>query len=188
MHQKREKNKIMEKIHATTILVAKRGNKVAMGGDGQVTTGHTIMKAKAKKVRTMFNGTILAGFAGSAADAFTLFELFENKIEAFNGDLTRAAVELAKDWRSDKLLRRLEALMLVADRKKVFLLSGNGDVIEPDEGVVGIGSGGAYAYAAGKALMDNTAFKPVEVVQKALKIASQICIYTNSNITIEELV
>ena len=177
----------MQTFHATTILAAKRNNRVAMGGDGQVTNGNTVMKGKARKVRKMHNDSILAGFAGSAADAFTLFELFEKKIDEFNGDLMRSAVELAKDWRSDKILRRLEALMLVADRRKILLLSGNGDVIEPDEGVIGIGSGGAYAYAAGKALVENTKLDCAEIVKRALKIAAQICIYTNSNITVEEL-
>lgn len=177
----------MDRIHATTILAVKRGNAVAMGGDGQVTTGQTVMKNKARKVRRMYGGEILAGFAGSAADAFTLFELFEKKIEEFHGDLTRAAVELAKQWRTDKLLRRLEALMLVASRKKLFLVSGNGDVIEPDEGVIGIGSGGAFAYAAGKALLEETRLTPEQIVNKALRITAQICIYTNSHISVEVL-
>ena len=185
--QEKEKNKGMEKIYATTILAVRRGGRVAMAGDGQVTTGSTIMKGTAKKVRRLFNGKILAGFAGGAADAFTLFELFEEKVEEFNGDLTRASVELAKNWRRDKMLRRLEALMLVADKKSTFLLSGNGDVIEPDSGAVGIGSGGAFAFAAGKALLDNTKLSPGDVAKKALKIASQICIYTNDSIVLEEL-
>lgn len=177
----------METITATTILSVRKGNHVAMAGDGQVTAGSTILKSKAKKVRTMHGGRILAGFAGSAADAFTLFELFEKKVEEFHGDLARAAVELARYWRSDKALRRLEAMMLVADRKRTFLLSGNGDVIEPDSGVIGIGSGGSYAYAAGKALFDSTDLDSVAIARKALSIASEICIYTNGNITIEEL-
>jgi len=177
----------MEKIHATTILAVRRGGKVAMAGDGQVTTGATIIKGTACKVRRLFNGKIVAGFAGGAADAFTLFELFEEKVEEYNGDLTRASVELTRDWRRDKMLRRLEALMLVADKKSTFLLSGNGDVIEPDSGAVGIGSGGAYAFAAGKALLDNSTLSPGEVAEKALKIAAQICVYTNEFIVLEEL-
>jgi len=177
----------MEKIEATTIIVVKRGNKVAIAGDGQVTTGHTVMKTKARKVRKIYNGTVLTGFAGGAADAFTLFELFEKKIEEVNGDLARAALSLAQEWRHDKKLRQLEALMLVADVNDIFLLSGNGDVIEPDEGILGIGSGGPYAYAAGKALFNNTNMTPVKIAKEALQIASEICIYTNNNITIEEL-
>lgn len=176
-----------QKIYATTIIAVRRDGRVALAGDGQVTNGHTVMKANACKVRTIFHGRILAGFAGSAADAFSLFELFEAKIEEFHGDLTRAAVELAKYWRSDKVLRKLEAMLLVADRNRTLLLSGNGDVIEPDEGVVGIGSGGAYAYAAGKALLDHTEIPAADIAREALKIAAQICIYTNERITVEEL-
>lgn len=178
---------MLEQIHATTILAVRRGGKVAMAGDGQVTTGATVMKTSARKVRRLYEGTILAGFAGGAADAFSLFEMFEEKVEEFNGDLARASVELAKNWRRDKMLRRLEALMLVADRKSTFLLSGNGDVIEPDGGVIGIGSGGSFAFAAGRALLDNTRLSPGEIARKALKIASQICVYTNDNIVLEEL-
>jgi ATP-dependent HslUV protease subunit HslV len=181
------KAKIMEAMHATTILAVKRGQQVVMAGDGQVTAGHTILKAKAKKVRKVYHGRILAGFAGSTADAFTLFELFENRIEEFHGDLSRAAVELAKYWRSDKVLRRLEAMMIVADKKKLYLLSGNGDVIEPDEGVIGIGSGGSYAYAAAKALHASTDLSAEKIARIAMGIASEICIYTNSNIVVEEL-
>lgn len=177
----------MEAIHATTIIAVRRGDRVVMAGDGQVTAGNTVLKARAKKVRTMYNGQIVAGFAGSAADAFTLFELFEKKIEEFHGDLPRAAVELAKNWRSDKALRRLDAMMLVANKKKTFMLSGSGDVIEPDEGVIGIGSGGSFAHAAAKALYDNTDLGPAAIAERAMKIAAQICIYTNNNITLEEL-
>lgn len=177
----------MEALHATTILCVRRAGKVAMAGDGQVTAGSIVMKAGAKKVRRLYHDTVLAGFAGGAADAFTLYELFEEKVEEFNGDLARAAVELARSWRRDKMLRTLEAMMLVADRKGTYLVSGNGDVIEPDCGVIGIGSGGAYAYAAGRALLENTRLSPAEVARKALKLAGQICIYTNDNIIIEEL-
>lgn len=177
----------METIHATTIISVRKANRVVMAGDGQVTSGNTIMKAKAKKVRKMYGGRILAGFAGSAADAFTLFELFEKKIEEFHGDLAKAAVELARNWRSDKALRTLNALMLVADRKRTFLLSGNGDVIEPDTGVIGIGSGGAYAYAAARALHDETELDAAAIARKAMHLAAEICIYTNTNITLEEL-
>ena len=177
----------MDVIHATTILAVRKGDSVVIAGDGQVTTGSTVLKTKAKKIRKVYHGRILAGFAGSAADAFTLFELFEKKVEEFHGDLSRAAVELAKYWRSDKVLRRLEAMMLVADKKKLFILSGNGDVIEPDEGVIGIGSGGAYAYAAAKALYSNTDFSAVKIATIALGVAAEICIYTNSNISVEEL-
>ncbi|MDR2734457.1 MAG: ATP-dependent protease subunit HslV [Spirochaetota bacterium] len=177
----------METMHATTILAVRRGQQVVMVGDGQVTAGSTVLKAKAKKVRKIYHGRILAGFAGSTADAFTLFELFENRIEEFHGDLSRAAVELAKYWRSDKVLRRLEAMMIVADKKKLYLLSGNGDVIEPDEGVIGIGSGGAYAYAAAKALCANTDLAADKIARLAMGIASEICIYTNANIVVEEL-
>jgi ATP-dependent HslUV protease subunit HslV len=177
----------MDGIHATTIIAVRRGDQVVMAGDGQVTAGSTVLKTKAKKVRKMYHGRILAGFAGSAADAFSLFERFENKVEEFHGDLARAAVELAKYWRSDKALRRLDAMMLVADKKKLFLLSGSGDVIEPDDGVIGIGSGGSYAYAAAKALYANTDFPAAKIARVALGIAADICIYTNSNISVEEL-
>jgi len=177
----------MEIMHATTILAVRRGQQVVMAGDGQVTAGNTVLKAKAKKVRKVYHGRILAGFAGSTADAFTLFELFENRIEEFHGDLSRASVELAKYWRSDKVLRRLEAMMIVADKKKLYLLSGNGDVIEPDEGVIGIGSGGSYAYAAAKALYASTDLSAEKIARTAMGIAAEICIYTNSNIVVEEL-
>jgi len=177
----------MEAMHATTILAVRRGQQVVMAGDGQVTAGSTVLKAKAKKVRRVYHGRILAGFAGSTADAFTLFELFESRIEEFHGDLSRAAVELAKYWRSDKVLRRLEAMMIVADKKKLYLLSGNGDVIEPDEGVIGIGSGGSYAYAAAKALCASTDLPAEKIARIAMGIAAEICIYTNANIVVEEL-
>jgi ATP-dependent HslUV protease subunit HslV len=175
------------KIKSTTILCVRRNNKVSMGGDGQVTLGNTVVKNGAKKVRTMLSGKILSGFAGSAADAFTLFERFEGKLSEYNGDLSRAAVELAKDWRMDRMLRRLEAMLIVADTSNTFLISGTGDVIQPDEGVIAIGSGGPYAYAAAKALLENTELEAKEIAERAMKIAGSICIYTNQNITIEEI-
>jgi ATP-dependent HslUV protease subunit HslV len=175
-------------IQATTILCVRRGRHVALGGDGQVTFGNTVLKNKARKVRTLHEGSILAGFAGGAADAFTLFERFEKKIEEYHGDLARAAVELAREWRSDRALRRLEAMLLVADRKQTLLVSGNGDVIEPDDGVAAIGSGGGFAEAAARALHEHTAAAPGEIVRQALVIAARICIYTNTQITVEELV
>jgi ATP-dependent HslUV protease subunit HslV len=174
-------------IHATTILAVRRNNRTAIAGDGQVTVGSTVMKHNAKKVRKMYNDKILAGFAGATADAFTLFEKFEAKLEQYHGNLTRAAVELAKDWRTDKVLRRLEALMIVADNERSFILSGNGDVIEPENGLAAIGSGGPYALAAAKALSDHTSLEARAIVEEALKIAGDICIYTNKEITIEEL-
>ena len=174
-------------LHATTILTVKAGNMVALGGDGQVSFGDTIMKATANKIRRMYDGKILAGFAGSAADAFTLFELFEKKIEEFSGQLTRAAVELAKDWRRDKFLRHLEALLAVADKDHLFVITGKGDVVEPDDGIIAIGSGGNYALAAARALIANTDLDAAEVVRKSLEIASGICVYTNSNINVETL-
>ena len=158
-----------------------------MGADGQVTVGATVMKHNAKKVRKMYNDKILAGFAGATADAFTLFEKFEAKLDQYHGNLTRAAVELAKDWRTDKVLRRLEALMIVADNERAFILSGNGDVIEPENGISAIGSGGPYALAAARALVDHTTLDTRAIVEEAMKIAAQICIYTNNVITIEEL-
>lgn len=173
--------------HATTILAVRRNGKAAIGGDGQVTVGATVMKHNAKKVRKMYNDKILAGFAGATADAFTLFEKFEGKLEQYHGNLTRAAVELAKDWRTDKVLRRLEALMIVADNERSFILSGNGDVIEPENGIAAIGSGGPYALAAARALIDHTTLDARTIVQDAMKIAGEICIYTNREITIEEL-
>ncbi|PKL51640.1 MAG: HslU--HslV peptidase proteolytic subunit [Nitrospira bacterium HGW-Nitrospira-1] len=174
-------------FHATTILCVRRDGKVAIGGDGQVTMGNTIFKQNAKKIRTIYNEKVVAGFAGATADAFTLFEKFEGKLESYRGNITRAAVELAKDWRTDKILRRLEALLIIADREHTFIISGTGDVIEPEEGIAAIGSGGAYAQAAAKALLDNTQLSAREIVEKSMKIAANICIYTNENISMEEL-
>lgn len=174
-------------IYATTILAVRRGDKVALGGDGQVTVGDTVMKSQAVKVRTMKGGKILAGFAGAAADAMTLYEKFEEKIERFPANMPRAAVELAKDWRSDRVLRRLEALLVVADREHGFVISGTGELIEPDDGILSIGSGGSYALAAARALLVNTDLPPKEIVQRALEIAGDICVYTNKNITVLEL-
>ena len=174
-------------LHGTTILSVRRNGKTAIAGDGQVTVGATVMKHNAKKVRKMYNDKILAGFAGATADAFTLFEKFEAKLEQYHGNLTRAAVELAKDWRTDRVLRRLEALMIVTDAERSFVLSGSGDVIEPENGIAAIGSGGAYALAAARALMDHTALDARMIVEEAMKIAAEICIYTNKEISIEEL-
>jgi ATP-dependent HslUV protease subunit HslV len=176
----------MPEIHGTTIVCVHRNGKVALGGDGQVTLGSTIMKANARKVRRLKGGSVLAGFAGGTADAFTLFEYFEKKLEQ-HGQLARAAIELAKDWRSDRLLRRLEALLVVADREKSLLISGTGDVIEPERPLLAIGSGGPYAQAAAQALLENTALDARAIVEKALAIAGEICIYTNRQIQIEEL-
>ncbi len=174
-------------LHGTTIIAVRKNGKTAIAGDGQVTVGATVMKHNAKKVRKMYNDKVLAGFAGATADAFTLFEKFESKLEQYHGNLTRAAVELAKDWRTDKVLRRLEALMIVADHERSFILSGNGDVIEPESGVASIGSGGPYALAAARALLDHTKLDARTLVEEAMKIAGDICIYTNKEITIEEL-
>ena len=174
-------------FHATTILALRHKGRVVLAGDGQVTLNQIVVKATAHKVRRMAEGKVVAGFAGSAADGMTLFDRFEAKLKEFGGNLTRAAVELAKDWRTDKILRRLEAFMIVADRERIFLLSGNGDVIEPDGGAIGIGSGGAYAVAAARALMESTDLEPRAIAEKAMAIAADICIYTNSNLTIEEL-
>jgi ATP-dependent HslUV protease subunit HslV len=174
-------------FHATTILCVKRDGRIAIGGDGQVTFGNTVLKHNAKKVRKMYNDKVIAGFAGSTADAFTLFEKFEGKLESYRGNMTRAAVELAKDWRTDRVLRRLEALLIVADKEHIFIISGNGDVIEPGEGIAAIGSGGPYAQAAARALYENTPLGAGEIIEKAMKIAAGICIYTNENIEIEEL-
>ncbi|MBI4847154.1 MAG: ATP-dependent protease subunit HslV [Nitrospirae bacterium] len=171
----------------TTILCVRKKDKVAMGGDGQVTFGQTVLKHNAKKVRKMYNDKVLAGFAGATADAFTLFEKFETKLETYRGNIKRAAVELAKDWRTDKILRRLEALLIVADKDHSFIISGTGDVIEPDDGIAAIGSGGPYALAAAKALIDNTKLEPGKIVAEAMKITADICIYTNDSINIEEL-
>ncbi len=175
-------------FHATTILCISRDGKIAIGGDGQVTMGNTVLKHNAKKIRKMYNDKVIGGFAGATADAFTLFEKFEGKLESYRGNITRAAVELAKDWRTDKVLRRLEALLIVADKEHIFIISGTGDVIEPEEGIAAIGSGGPYAQAAAKALYENTQLGAREILEKAMKIAAGICIYTNENIFIEELV
>ena len=172
--------------HGTTILAVRRSDSVAMGGDGQVTLGNTVMKGNARKVRRLFNDKVLAGFAGGTADAFTLFERFEGKLEKY-GNLTRAAIELAKDWRSDRFLRRLEALLLVADPGKILVISGNGDVIEPEYDVAAIGSGGQFALAAARALVDGSNLKAREIVERSLNIAADICIYTNRNLVIDEL-
>ncbi len=172
--------------HGTTILAVRRQDGVAMGGDGQVTLGNTVMKGNARKVRRLFGDKVLAGFAGGTADAFTLFERFEGKLEKY-GNLTRAAIELAKDWRSDRYLRRLEALLLVADPEKIFVISGNGDVIEPDHDVAAIGSGGQFALSAARALVEGSNLGAREIVERSLNIAADICIYTNRNLVIEEL-
>ncbi|MBF0329988.1 MAG: ATP-dependent protease subunit HslV [Nitrospirae bacterium] len=174
-------------FHATTILCVRRNGKVSIASDGQVTMGNTILKHNAKKTRKMYNNKVLAGFAGATADAFTLFEKFESKLESYRGNITRAAVELAKDWRTDKMLRRLEALLIVADIDHTFIISGTGDVIEPEIGVSAIGSGGPFAQAAARALYENTELPANEIVQKAMEIAADICIYSNKNITVEEL-
>ena len=172
--------------HSTTILAVRREGQLALGGDGQVTLGHTVMKGNARKVRRLYEGKVLAGFAGGTADAFTLFERFEGKLQKF-GNLTRAAIELAKDWRSDRYLRRLEALLIVGDPSSLYVISGNGDVIEPEHPLAAIGSGGPYAQAAARALYENSNLSAREVVEKSLGIAADICIYTNRNLTIEEL-
>jgi ATP-dependent HslUV protease subunit HslV len=173
-------------IHGTTIVCVRRNGRVAVGGDGQVTLGQTIMKGNARKVRRLHQGRVLAGFAGGTADAFTLFDYFEKKLDQY-GNLARAAIELAKDWRTDRILRRLEALLCVADDKQSLLISGTGDVIEPEDDLLAIGSGGPYAQAAARALLDNTDLSAREIVAQALAIAGSICIYTNRDITIEEL-
>ncbi len=177
----------MEQYHGTTIVSVRRGQQVALGGDGQVTLGSIIIKASARKVRRLYHEKILAGFAGGTADAFTLFERFEAKLEKHQGHLLRAAVELAKDWRTDRILRRLEAMLAVADRQHSLIITGNGDVLEPEQGILAIGSGGAYAQAACKALLDNTELPAKEIVAKSLAIAGEICIYTNQNHSIEVL-
>lgn len=174
-------------IKGTTILCVKRDGKVAIGGDGQVTIGNTVLKHNAIKIRKMYSEKVIAGFAGATADAFTLFEKFEGKLETYRGNLTRAAVELAKDWRTDRMLRRLEALLIIADTEHTFIISGAGDVIEPETGIAAIGSGGPYAQAAAKALMENTDLSAHDIVEKAMRIASSICIYTNETINIEDL-
>ena len=177
----------MEQYHGTTILSVRRGQQVAMGGDGQVTLGNIVVKACARKVRRIHNDRILAGFAGGTADAFTLFERFEAKLDKHQGNLVRSAVELAKDWRSDRALRRLEAMLAVADRDSSLIITGNGDVLEPAQGILAIGSGGAYAQSAARALIENTELEPAAIVRKSLDIAGDLCIYTNHNYTIEAL-
>ena len=171
----------------TTILCVRRDDRVAIAGDGQVTMGNTVLKHNARKIRRLYEGRVLAGFAGATADAFTLFEKFEGKLEAYRGNLTRAAVELAKDWRTDKILRRLEALLVVADRGHTLIISGTGDVIEPEQGIAAIGSGGPYAQAAAQALYENTELGARDIVERAMKIAASICIYTNDKLVIEEI-
>ena len=175
------------KIRSTTVVAVRRNGKVAMAGDGQVTAGETVMKGNARKVRKIYDGKILTGFAGSVADAFTLFDKFETKVKELNGDLTRSAVELAKLWRTDRSLSKLEALLLVADSSKILLISGDGNVIEPENDVIAIGSGGNYAYAAALAYLDSSDYSAKEIAEKSLKIAGDICIYTNNNVTVEEL-
>lgn len=177
----------MQQFEGTTIVSVRRKGQVVLGGDGQVTLGNTIMKANANKVRRLYNGKVIAGFAGGTADAFTLFERFEGKLEKHGGHLTRSAVELAKDWRTDRMLRRLEALLAVADETTSLVISGNGDVIEPEDSLIAIGSGGPFAQAAARALLDHSELSAREIVEKALGIAASICIYTNTNVTIEEL-
>jgi ATP-dependent HslUV protease, peptidase subunit HslV len=174
-------------VRSTTVLLVRRNGKVAMAGDGQVTVGETVMKASARKVRRLYNDKILAGFAGATGDAFSLLTRFEGKLEQYHGNLDRAAIELSKEWRTDKVLRHLEALLVVADDKNSFLLSGNGDVISPDDGLLAIGSGGSYALAAARALVKNTEMSAREIATEAMQIAGEICIYSNSNIVVEEL-
>ncbi len=177
----------MEQFHGTTIISVRRNNHVAIGGDGQVSMGNTIVKSNARKIRRLYHDQVVAGFAGATADAFTLFELFESKLEKHQGNLMRAAVELAKDWRTDKILHRLEALLAIADKRTSLIISGNGDVIEPEENIIAIGSGGNYALASAKALFANTDLSAREIVKKSLEIAASICIYTNTNVLIDEL-
>jgi ATP-dependent HslUV protease, peptidase subunit HslV len=177
----------MESFHGTTIVSVRRGDKVAMGGDGQVTLGNVVVKATARKVRRLYHEKVLAGFAGATADAFTLFERFEAKLEKHQGHLLRSAVELAKDWRTDRILRRLEAMLVVADRTTSLIITGNGDVLEPEHGLLAIGSGGSYAQAAAQALLENTELPPPDIVKKSLVIAGDLCIYTNQNHVIETL-
>ncbi len=177
----------MEAFHGTTIVSVRRGPLVALGGDGQVTLGTIVVKASARKVRKLHHNQVLAGFAGATADAFTLFERFEAKLEKHQGHLVRAAIELSKDWRTDRVLRRLEAMLAVADREASLIITGNGDVLEPEHGIIAIGSGGAYAQAAARALLQHTAMAPAEIVKQALTIAGELCIYTNQNHTIETL-
>jgi ATP-dependent HslUV protease subunit HslV len=184
-HQKQES--VVEQYRGTTICSVRRGNQVVMAGDGQVTLGNTVMKSNARKVRRLYKDRVIAGFAGATADAFTLFERFEGKLEKHSGQLVRAAVEMAKDWRTDRMLRRLEALLAIADKDNSLLISGNGDVIEPEHGLIAIGSGGPFAQAAASALLDNTELDAETIARKALGIAADICIYTNINITVETI-
>lgn len=177
----------MEQFHGTTILCVRRGKQVALGGDGQVTLGNIVMKGTARKVRKLYQGKVLVGFAGGTADAFTLLDRFEGKLEKHQGNLLRASVELAKDWRTDRVLRRLEAMLLVADAESTLVITGNGDVLEPEDGIGAIGSGGTYAQSAAKALQENTDLSPAEVVRKSLTIAAELCIYTNMSHIIETL-
>ncbi len=177
----------MEQFRGTTILSVRRNGKVVIGGDGQVSMGNTVMKGNARKVRRLYDGRVIAGFAGGTADAFTLFERFEAKLEKHSGNLTRSAVELAKDWRTDRMLRRLEALLVVADRESSLIITGNGDVIEPENSLMAIGSGGPFAQAAARALLENSEHDARTIVEKGLGIAADICVFTNSNLTIEEL-
>ena len=177
----------MEQYRGTTIVSVRRGNKVVMGGDGQVTLGNTVMKSNARKVRRMYKDQVIAGFAGATADAFTLFERFEGKLEKYSGNLVRAAVEMAKDWRTDRMLRRLEALLAIADKENSLLISGNGDVIEPEDSLMAIGSGGPFAQAAARAMLETTELGARDIVEKGLNIAAGICVYTNHNLTLEEL-
>ena len=177
----------MKEIRGTTILSVRRGGKVVIGGDGQVSMGNTVMKGNARKVRRLYKGQVLAGFAGATADAFTLFERFEAKLEKHSGHLTRAAVELAKDWRTDRMLRRLEALLVVADKEASLILTGTGDVVEPEDSLMAIGSGGSYAQAAARAMLDTTDLAAREIVERGLSIAADICVFTNHNLVIEEL-
>ena len=174
-------------MHATTILGVRHGGRTVLAGDGQVTLGNTVMKQGARKIRRLYNDSVLAGFAGSAADSFALFSRFEAKLEQYRGNLERSAVELARDWRTDRLLRRLEAMLIVADRKSTFLLSGTGDLIEPDDGIVAVGSGGPFALAAARALSRHSTLDARQIAEEAMKIAADICIYTNGNLTLEEL-
>jgi ATP-dependent HslUV protease subunit HslV len=177
----------VEQYRGTTILSVRRHGRVVVGGDGQVSMGDTVMKGNARKVRTLYHGKVLAGFAGGTADAFTLFERFEAKLEKHHGHLVRSAVELAKDWRTDRMLRRLEALLVVADRESSLIITGNGDVMEPEDSLMAIGSGGPYAQAAARAMLDNTELDASSIVRKGLEIAATICVYTNRNLTLEEL-
>ena len=177
----------VETFHGTTIISVRRGNQVVIGGDGQVTLGNTVMKGNARKVRRLYHGKVLAGFAGATADAFTLFERFEGQLEKQRGNLTRAAVEMVKDWRTDRMLRRLEAMLAIADAHASLIISGNGDVLEPENGLIAIGSGGPFAQSAARALLDNTELSARDIVEKSLHIAADICIYTNRNLVVEEL-